>query len=327
MIQLINMPLAEDVLREYENNTELRKMCKKYGCKGIEAIWGGEQCSFNVDTTLIRGWHLGFYCDWLDFWKKDGIALLHKFKSKEVWELFYGGADREALVKLLSEDLERADRAGAEYVVFHVSDVSIEECYTYKWLHTDEEVIDASAELINLLLDNKNYKFKFLMENLHWAGFNFTRPDMTKRLLQKVHYQNKGIMLDIGHLMCTNTNLKTEKQAVKYIHQKLDEHGILCRYIKGVHLHQSLSGEYVREHTCIVPELPNDYFEKFSVCYKHVLNIDKHQPIREPDMRTIIERINPDYLVHELAASDRRKKEEVLSIQTDTLRRGETTCV
>ncbi|WP_331655182.1 hypothetical protein, partial [Aminipila sp.] len=79
--------------------------------------------------------------------------------------------------------------------------------------------------------------------------------------------------------------------------------------------------------TCIVPELPNDYFEKFSVCYKHVLNIDKHQPIREPDMRTVIERINPDYLVHELAASDRRKKEEVLSIQTDTLRRGETTCV
>lgn len=322
MIQLINMPLVDNVLDEYENSEELRKVCNKYGCHGIEAIWGGEKCSFNIEKTLIKGWHLAFFCDWLDFWDKNEIKLLHKFKNKGTWELFYGGKDRNSLIKMLSDDLDRANQAGAEYVVFHVSDVSIEEGYTYKWLHTDEEVIDKSAELINILLDNKKYKFKFLMENLHWAGLNFTRPEITKRLLQKVHYKNKGIMLDVGHLMCTNLELKDERQAIEYIHKMLDEHDILCRYIKGIHLHQSLSGEYVKENISIVPDLPEDYFKKFSVGYKHILNIDTHQPITNIGIKSVIDRINPDYLVHELAAPDRKEKERVLQIQTDTLKQG-----
>lgn len=322
MIQLINMPLADNILKEYEDSNILKKVCTKYGCDGIEAIWGGENCNFNIDKKLIKGWHLGFYCDWLDFWNKNEISLLHKFENKETWELFYGGKDRESIIKMLQDDLDRAEQAHAEYVVFHVSDVSIEEGYTYKWLHTDEEVIDKSAELINLLLDNKNYKFKFLMENLHWAGFTFTRPDITKRLLQKVHYENKGIMLDLGHLMCTNLELQNEEQAIEYVHKMLDEHGILCRYIKGIHLHQSLSGEYVKQNICTVPDLPEDYFKKFSVGYKHILNIDTHSPVTNPEIKSVINRIKPDYLVHELAASDRKDKERNLQIQTQTLKIG-----
>ena len=34
---------------------------------------------------------------------------------------------------------------GARYVVFHVSDVSVEEGFTYHWRHTHEEVIDAAG--------------------------------------------------------------------------------------------------------------------------------------------------------------------------------------
>ncbi|QHI71390.1 TIM barrel protein [Aminipila terrae] len=257
----------------------------------------------------------------MDFWNENEIELIHKFKNAETWEMFYGGKNREALIKMLREDLDRASRAGAEYVVFHVSDVSIEEGYTYKWLHTDEEVVDRSAELINLLFDGQKYEFKLLMENLNWAGLDFTRPEITKRLLKKVHYKNKGIMLDIGHLMCTNLELKSEQQAIEYVHRMLDEHDILCRYIKGIHLHQSLSGEYVKQHLCIAPDLPEDYFEKFSVGYKHILNIDTHRPVTDSGIKSVIDRINPDYLVHELAASDRNEKEQVLHIQTETLKR------
>ncbi|QAT44082.1 TIM barrel protein [Aminipila luticellarii] len=319
MIQLINMPLVDDILNEYNSNDELNSVCRKYGCDGIEAIWGGEDCSFPVEKSLIRGWHLAFFCDWVDFWNKNEIELIRKFRHRETWETFYGGKDRNALLKMIGDDLDRADRAGAEYVVFHVSDVSVEEVYTYKWLHTDEEVVDTSAELINQLMDHKNYRFKLLLENLNWSGFTFTRPEITKRLLQKVHYKNKGIMLDIGHLMCTNPELQNTDQAIDYIHKMLDEHDILCRYIKGIHLHQSLSGDYVKENTRIAPQLPEDYWEKFGVAYEHILNIDTHKPVSNSRMKGVIARINPEYLVHELAASDRKEKERVLKVQTDTL--------
>lgn len=320
MIELINLPLAENVLSEYDDGDSLEEFCYKNKCDGIEAIWGGEQYKLKLKRSVVKGWHLGFYCDWVDFWNDDKKALNRKFGNEEEWQMFYGGNDKTALLEMLSKDLDRAAEIGAEYVVFHVSDVSVEECYTYRWLHTDEEIIDKSAEMINRLLDGKNYKFKFLMENLHWAGFNFTRPEITKRLLQKVNYKNKGIMLDIGHLMCTNLELKSEQDAVDYINKMLDEHGILCRYIKGLHLHKSLSGEYVKANITLNPELPSDYLRKFSEGYNHILKIDTHKPFETNAIKSIIKRVAPEYLVHELAASNRREKEKALKIQKKAIR-------
>ena len=48
------------------------------------------------------------------------------------------GLNPEILLKQYQQDLERAASLNAEYVVFHVSDVSIEEGYTYRWLHSNQ---------------------------------------------------------------------------------------------------------------------------------------------------------------------------------------------
>ena len=56
---------------------------------------------------------------------------------------YYGGRTPETLVDLYRADLRRAAALDAAYVVFHVTDVSVEENYTYRWLHTNEEIIDA----------------------------------------------------------------------------------------------------------------------------------------------------------------------------------------
>lgn len=64
--------------------------------------------------------------------------------------------------------------------------------------------------------------------------------------LEQVKYPRKGIMLDIGHLLHTNTALRTEEDAVKYLRE------VLGRYedfsiILGVHYHQTLEGAFVEE--------------------------------------------------------------------------------
>ena len=73
----------------------------------------------------------------------------------------------------------------------------------------------ASVGWAVLLLDGEDYTFDFLMENLWWPGLTMTRPEMTKRLLSQVHYQKKGIMLDTGHLMHMNLELKTQDELTK----------------------------------------------------------------------------------------------------------------
>lgn len=122
---------------------------------------------------------------------------------------------------------------GAKYVVFHVSDVSPEETLAYRRFHTDEAVIDASAELLNLLFHGKTYPFELLLENLWWPGLTLTSPAMTERLLAAVQYKKAGLLLDTGHLFNTNPALADEAACLAFAHAMLDAHGSLASAIRG----------------------------------------------------------------------------------------------
>ena len=94
-------------------------------------------------------------------------------------------------------------------MAFPVSDVSVEEGYTYRWLHGDREVIDAAVEAANAILEGCEEGPAFLVENQWRSGFTFTDPDFTARLLEGIRYPDKGILLDTGHLMNANLDLET----------------------------------------------------------------------------------------------------------------------
>ena len=191
MDTLMSLPMTASVLTEYG---DLEEACRSCGCDGLEVVWGGEELPCTVPQALHVGYHLTFYPDWLDFWRGDRAALTEKFGSEEVWRSFYGGPEgRETLLRLYREDLDRAVTWGARYVVFHVSDVSVEEGFTYHWRHTHEEVIDAAAEVINLLLGDRAWPFDFLVENQWWPGFTFTEPSSMKP------YKTITLRLDAAH--------------------------------------------------------------------------------------------------------------------------------
>ncbi len=319
MKQLVNLPLVDSIISEYDEDGGVKNYCNKYGCDGIEAIWGGIECK-NQGKMPIIGWHLGFYCDWLDFWLQDEAALLKKFGDLKTVETFYGGLKKEALINFFEQDLQRAALSGAEYVVFHVSDVSIEEGYTYEWLHTHERVIEEAVNLVNLLMDGKDYKFNFLMENLHWAGLTFEKTEHTKLLLDGVNYEKKGLLLDTGHLFCTNPDIKNEADGINYTLRKMREHEEMLDYIKAIHLHKSISGNFVKNNTGFLPKLPADYFERFSEAYAHILKIDRHQPFYNPRVVEILDMVKPDYLVHELSGASKKIREARLKVQISALK-------
>ena len=318
MIQLLNLPMSSAYLRNYGGVDGLRRELTELNCHGIEGIWAGEETVFPAD--LVPGYHLTFYPDWLDFYHEDKTALLAEFGSMETVISFYGGLGAERLLTIYREDLARAKALGVRYVVFHVSNVSIEEGYTYCWRHSHEEVIDTAAEIVNLLLADETGGFDFLMENQWWPGLTMTDPALTERLLSAVKYPRKGLLLDTGHLMNANPALATQQEGIAYIHRMLDQHGDLCRYIRGVHLHQSLSGAYVRAHTgCLPGNLPEDYLERFSTSYQHILKIDQHRPWTDPGIVELVERIGPAYLTHELAADGPTDRHRAVLCQQQAL--------
>ena len=325
MLQSFSLSLSERIKKEYGGWKQLRADCARLGLNGVEGIWGGESVPDDFPHDLLVGYHLTFFPDWLDFYKKDKAALLRKYGSMEHVRTFYGDTDGESLVRLYQEDLARARALGAKYVVFHVSDVSIEEGYTYRWLHSDEEVIDASAEIINKLLKDIPADFDFLVENQWWPGFTFTDPVKTARLMDAIQFKKKGIMLDTGHLMNTNLAIRTQADGLTYIRRMLDEHGTLASYVHGVHLHQSLSGSYVRKNIgCLPQNLPVDCVEQFGFSYAHIQHIDRHRPWTNPEVMRLVERISPEYLTHELAEGSSDVRLRNIQRQINTLKIGES---
>lgn len=335
MLQSLSLPLSEDLCSELGGWNGLLHDLNSAGLDGVEGIWSGTDELTALPEKMLVGYHLTFFPDWLDMYRRNDAALKAKFGSIEAAERFYGGLGKEHLISIYRQDLSRAKALKAKYVVFHVSDVSLEEGYTYRWLHSDEEVIDCAAECVNELLDGEDRSFDFLLENQWWPGFTFTNPKLTRRMLSAVEWPRRGIMLDTGHLMNTNLSLKTELDGVDYILHMLNEHGKLCRFIKGLHLHQSLSGGYASAKLGSLPDSwPDDYTERFCASYEHILRLDRHEPWTESRAFEIIRRIEPMYLTHELSGTNlsarlaaAKKQMQALALGKISFQNGENTDV
>ena len=318
MYRLTNIVDDEALLRPYGSPQEMRAWLSALSLNGFEVIRGDPEHTALPRESAV-GCHLLFYADWVDFFRGDTARLLQKFGSREVWESYYRARTPEELVLRFREDMDYAAALGVRYAVFHVSDVSVQEGYDYRWLHTDEDVADAAAELLNAAIAEREYPFELLLENLWWPGFSFTRPAIAERLFEKIKYKNTGILLDIGHLLNCDPSLRTGEESVKYLHRMLDQSGEIAKRIRGVHLHASLSGEYVEECLKAPITASGGFYEQFAAVYQHIFWIDTHKPFLFPGGKALIERIAPEYLVYEFAESDPVKKAKWIRAQNRAL--------
>lgn len=315
MEHLLYLPAYEGALQEYESSEDLNDFYTRLGCQGLEIIDCNDDPRGIVHPEAVKGLHLSFQACWLDFWRGNLDAVLAEFGSTQVIEEFFGGLDPLALVRQYQKELDLAETLGVKYVVFHVSEVSVDGVFTHRHRHQDEAVVDGAAELINLILAGREEKFDFLMENLWWPGLNLKDSATTRRLLDQVEYRRKGLMVDIGHLLHTNLNLTTEQDACSYVHQILNQHEYLIPYMKGVHLHQTLSGQLVKDTLKDPPKLVEGYHQKFAQVYEHIGKVDSHLPFTDHCVTSLIDRIDPDYVVHELMVKDRIHREQALTQQ------------
>jgi sugar phosphate isomerase/epimerase len=325
MKRLLSFPDVRDRLEWIGTPEQQRHMLRRFHLDGFEVIWCDQKVEERFPREAVIGMHLPFYADWLNFWLEDHKRLDQEFGDRQTWQNFYQGETKESYIEYLVRALEYAHSLNVEYVIFHVSQVSVDEAFDYQFQFDDMTVLCESIKLINVLLDpnrqarkgavhSRPYRFKFLMENLWWPGLNFRDASMTKALFNGIQYELKGFALDLGHLINANTSIRTYQDVISWIHHVLDEHEDLLPYIKAVHLHQSMTGAFV-EHFCASGttayqgeiKTSLDYYDRFRLSYEHIAKIDEHAVWEMPGLQPILDRIRPDYLVYEFRANSKQE--------------------
>ena len=87
----------------------------------------------------------------------------------------------------------------------------------------------------------------------------------------------------------------------------LDAHRNMISYIKGIHLQQSLTGDYVKKWLQSAHELPKDPMERFCKVYEHIFQIDRHEPFTAEGVEDLVRRIDPLYVTYEYITRSREE--------------------
>jgi sugar phosphate isomerase/epimerase len=311
MLELVNLSNYRTDLELINNSSEvLEHFLHRHGLAGLEFMLCAPWDATVHRREWIQGAHLHFWPSWLDFWRGDMAQLLRQFHTEAQITAIFGGLTREAWIERYRDNIKQSVAAGSKYLVLHVCHNRLEEIYDWKFSATSWDVVKAACEWINELAPEIPDDTELLLENLWWPGLTFLDKELMAYLLEEIHHSKVGLMLDTGHLMNTNQELRDEQGAVDYIMRVLDKMGDFCGRIRGVHLHCSLSGEYVKQMSRGERRERNIMDDM-----NHVLNIDRHQSFTTPTARRILDWVQPNWLVHEFVQKSPNDWEKKVSMQ------------
>ncbi len=332
MLELINVSSADCDIRNLPGGRPrgAEVLLRRHALDGIEFMICDAKDVRLFPQRIVHGVHLWFYPAWLHFWRGDSDLLARDYTAEEVRAIF--GASRAAWLARFRENLRMAGACGAAYAVFHVAHAGRGEIFSRRFFYDDRDVIEGTIEVVRELADALPETCTLLYENLWWPGLTFCDPMLAARLIEETPHARTGFMLDTGHLMNTNWALRTEEDGVRYVLDTIE--GLarcdpaLAARIYGIHLHQSLSGAYARgiREAALRGEMTDRPSPEESIDY--ILRIDRHQPLRTPRAREIIDRVQPRWLVHEFIPADGADWAHKISVQrnavwgTETARRG-----
>lgn len=317
MLVSFNMTTTPDDTDRFESREDLLDFMG--GFDGLELMHFGDNDLITPD--MVTGVHLNCHETWYDFFTGNEEVLLSEFDDLETVERVYGSLDPQALVDHFKRNVQVARRYGAQYVVFHVSEASVEESLTFCRRHTNEQVIDAACDLLNQVFADEDPDLALMLENLWYPGLTITDPAMTRRLFEGVRHPNKGIMFDTGHLLHTDFTLRSQEEGLAYINRRIDEHeqaGLLPLF-RGMHLQQSITGEYCQGLVDNPIELAPTYSERLTQVFMNIFKIDQHQPFTCKGVREMIDRLPLDFLTFEFITESRQQHAAFLRAQRQAL--------
>ena len=320
MQKLMSLSDDEWSLRKFGNDEEkIRDFLKQNNLNGLELYRCFDRQVEAVPKEKITGRHMPFWPAWLDFWRGNREELLRQCGSMENAQGYYSAETPEEFAQNRRRELIDSADKGIRYAVFHVSHTQFEHCYTGRYTYTDEEIVDAYIQMMNAVLRDAKPDYALLFENHWFPGLTFLDEKLAMRLLEKIDHPNTGFVLDTSHLTNTNPKIKTEEEAIDYILYVLDRMGEAAGYIRTIHLNNS-AGAMAR-----VLELKEEFrqdgnYEDMLIgVMKYVCGMDPHKPVTNAGIRRIIDRVQPEYMVYELASTTLEELQEAVAVQNQSV--------
>ena len=247
---------------------------------------------------LTIGVHLEYWSYWIEFWWNNEQRLDYIFESNEEKIDYYKAQNIYEWIEYIKKNITLALNLKPQYLVWHVSEANVQEIFTYNFYYNDRQVLLATSEVFNEVAKIIPDNVLILFENLWWPGLRLNSMENVVYFFEKLKHNNVGIMLDTGHLMNTNINLTSELEASIFIKDIVNNLGSFASLIKGVHLNCSLSGQYQKKF--IEQQFKFCEFDKHRL-WEHIIKIDKHEIFQTKAPSFLIDYIQPQYVVHELA--------------------------
>jgi sugar phosphate isomerase/epimerase len=275
---------------------------KNAGADGIELLTG----YFDPDPIfkgIAKGVHLPYATDWYSAWIGD--ITDHPADEKDIRYRSYGTCKKE-MIETLTEAVGYASSLSPAYGVIHASTVRMDEIMCFRYRDSDEDIITALAEMLNGVsssFPNGEPPFKIVFENLWWPGLTMTDDSGFVLLTKKLKFDNWGLCLDTGHLMNRLATCREEKEGIdnilnvvkKYPKEMIDK-------IDVVHLHMSLSADYINKCIAEAVNFDPDRTEVMTQAYGHICNVDQHRPFTDASCKKILDILKPNYVTHEISA-------------------------
>lgn len=264
---------------------------------GIEQLIYDNNMILKYKESTI-GVHLEYWSYWIDFWWNNQQRLDYIFESNEEKKHYYKAQNIHEWIEYIKKNITLALNLKPQYLVWHVSEANVQEIFTYNFYYNDRQVLLATSEVFNEVAKIIPDNVLILFENLWWPGLRLNSMENVVYFFEKLKHNNVGIMLDTGHLMNTNINLTSELEASIFIKDIVNNLGSFASLIKGVHLNCSLSGQYQKKF--IEQQFKFCEFDKHRL-WEHITKIDKHEIFQTKAPSFLIDYIQPQYVVHELA--------------------------
>ena len=291
--------LVSHYMMPYDREEDITKIIKDLKLEGIENLVYGEEPAKHPVPSLTVGCHLAYWPDWMNFYLGRSDLYKKDFPTEKSLIDYFGGTTVEAWERRIRNNIRAALAEKPAYLVWHVADCSVEEIWTRRFRYSSREVLKAAAEVYSAVADEVPQTVQVLFENIFWPGLYTLEPEDVDYFFSCLPGKNVGIMLDTGHLMNTNWNIRTEADGADYVCSIVNRLGSMKDLIKGIHLSCSISGNYQRTHVGpppakITPE----------VIGHHIISIDQHRPFTTDAAKRIVDTVEPEFLTHELFGPD-----------------------
>ena len=283
--------------------TDLKPPLDRY-IDGIELLTGFTP----VDPALKKrtvSVHLPYATDFRGIWT--GERTVEPGISDTDARYRHYGRNRTEIVENLRLAMRMASAMDPVVGVIHGGCSNVKEILRCDYSDKSEDCIVQFCEMMNAVVEGfpgGEPPFTLVIENTWWPGFR-ALDDSDFRLLKKeLAFDDWGICLDTGHLLVTTQRSTDEATALKILNGCVDKYSDEMKSrIYSMHLQLGTSAHLIRNRA--EPDFHTDSdTERINRAYPYIGLMDPHMPFTMPEVRDLVERIDPDIVVHELVGRD-----------------------